>query len=127
MYFSAISDQIYPNERRRVSSNVLTRDTEFTFSHVTELGDLAIAAHHSSGTDNDGEDDNVVVGAIGDNDGNDEESFEHKVHVPTRMQLAKQRSRSKLFRGSRKSLQNIGTSYSDISSDAIRRYLTVSC
>lgn len=72
-----------PNEKRWVSSNILTRGTEFTFSHVAELGDLAIAAHHSSGTDSDGdddEDDDVVVEAIG---GNDEESFEHKVHVPT--------------------------------------------
>lgn len=56
------------------------------FSRVAELGDLAIAARHSSGTDSDDDD--------------DEGSFERKVHrVPTRMQLAEQPgSRSELFR-----------------------------
>lgn len=98
------------------------------FLRVAELGDLAIAAHHTSGTDSDGEDDDVVAGAIGSNDDNDEESFESKVHhVPTRMQLVEQRSRSELFRQLRKPLQDGGTSRSNASGGAIRRHPMVSC
>ncbi|TGZ47729.1 Uncharacterized protein DBV15_06300 [Temnothorax longispinosus] len=63
-------------------------------------GDLAVAAHHFPGTDSDvdGDDDSVVS----DNGGSDEESSEQEIHnVPTRKQLAEQRSRWELFRRSR--------------------------
>lgn len=61
-----------------------------------QSGDLAVAAHHSPGTD--GDDDGVVVS---DDGGSDEKSSEQEVHhVPTRRQLAEQRSRRELFRRS---------------------------
>lgn len=73
-----------------------------------QSGDLAVAAHHSTGTDSDvdGDGDGVVVN---DNDDSDEKSSEQEVHhVPTRRQLAEQRSRRELFRRPRNYFKTLG-------------------
>lgn len=75
---------------------------------VAESGDLAVAAYHSSGTDSDVDDDDEGV-VVNDNGGSDEESSEQEVHhVPTRRQLAEQRSRRELFRRLRNHFKTSG-------------------
>lgn len=76
----------------RVSSSTL-------LPHVAEPGDLAGAAYRSPGTagdDDNHDDDNAVVGdnsGSDDDDDDNKESSEHEVHyMPTRRQLAEQRS-----------------------------------
>lgn len=97
------------------------------FLRVAESGDLAIAAHHSLGTDSDANGDGGSV-VISDNGGSDEESSKHEVHhVPTRRQLAEQRSRRELFRRPRNHFKTSEQQRSGACDGAARRHSMLSC
>lgn len=97
-----------------IPPRLVTRETvvsEYIFLCVAELGDLAVATHCFPRTDGNGDDNNdgdviFVVVIVGADDDGDEGSPEREVHyVPTRRQLAGQRSRRELFRRPRNHLE----------------------